>query len=72
MQIQNLTYEQALQELKQIVSEIEQGNVSVEKLSEKIKKARQLFEFCLTRLANIETEVAEILKNFPDSLDENG
>ncbi len=68
---QNLTYETALQELKQIVNEIEQGNVSVEKLSQKIKKARELFEFCLRRLASIEIEVAEILKNFPDSIDEN-
>ncbi len=68
---QNLTYEQALEQLKQIVNEIEQGNVSVEKLSEKIKKARELFEFCINRLSGIETEVAEILKNFPDSLDEN-
>ncbi len=68
---QNLTYEQALERLKAIVSDIERGNVSIDKLSSKVSEAKQLFEFCLTKLTAIEGEVSEILKNFPDSLNSN-
>ena len=67
-----LTYEQALERLKKIVADIEQGNVSIDKLSEKVSEAKKLFEFCQARLTNIEDEVTDILKNLPYSLDENG
>ena len=66
-----LTYEQALDRLKKTVADIEQGNVSIDKLAEKVTEAKKLFEYCQTRLTNIEDEVTEILKNLPDSLDEN-
>lgn len=41
-----ITYTQAFEELQQIVSEIEQGEISVDILSEKVKRAAELIKIC--------------------------
>ncbi len=68
MENENLTYEQALEQLKKIVYDIEQGNITVDQLNKKVTEARRLFEFCLKKLTKIEDEVTEILKSFPESI----
>ncbi len=67
----NLSYEQALEKLQNIVDEIEQGNISIDQLSEKVKEAKALFEFCITKLTTIEKDVSNILKKMPDTLSQN-
>jgi len=58
---QNLTYESAFNELKQIASEIERESVSVDVLADKVKRASILIEFCQSKLRNTETEVNKII-----------
>ncbi len=67
----NLTYETAIKKLEQIVTEIEQGNISIDQLSEKVKEAKALFEFCITKLSSIENDVSNILKKMPDTLNQS-
>jgi exodeoxyribonuclease VII small subunit len=57
------TYAQAFEELQRIVSEIEEGHISVDELSEKVKRAAQLISICKTKLSTTEEDVNRILKD---------
>lgn len=56
------TYTEAFDELQNIVSEIEQGEISVDKLSEKVKRAALLIKICKQKLTSTEEDVDRILK----------
>ena len=56
------TYTEAFEELQQIVSEIEEGQISVDELSEKVKRAAQLIKICKTKLSSTEEDVNKILR----------
>jgi exodeoxyribonuclease VII small subunit len=58
----NLSYTAAFEELQKIVSEIEQGTISVDELSEKVKRASHLIKICKSKLTNTEEDVNSILK----------
>jgi len=58
-----LTYEKALQELEQIVSEIENEEIAVDELSEKVKRASKLIQLCKAKLTKTEEEVMKILQD---------
>jgi exodeoxyribonuclease VII small subunit len=59
---QDLTYEKAYTELKQISKDIESETVSVDILAHKVKRASELIQFCQTRLRATENEVNNIIK----------
>jgi len=56
-------YAEAFEELQQIVSEIEEGQISVDELSEKVKRAALLINICKTKLSSTEEDVNKILKD---------
>ena len=56
-------YTDAFEELQTIVSEIENGEISVDELSEKVKRAAILIKICKTKLTTTEEDVARILKD---------
>ncbi len=56
------TYEEAYEELQEIVKEIESGTISVDILGEKVKRAGELIRFCKEKLFKTEQEVNEVLK----------
>ena len=55
-------YAEAFEELQSIVTEIEQGEISVDDLSEKVKRAALLISICKTKLRTTEEDVNLILK----------
>jgi exodeoxyribonuclease VII small subunit len=59
---ENPNYTEAYEELQQIVSEIEEGQISVDELSEKVKRAALLIKICKTKLSSTEEDVNKILK----------
>lgn len=65
-------YTQAFEELQTIVAEIEDGAISVDKLSEKVKRAALLIKICKNKLTATEGDVRKILKELEsvDNLDE--
>ena len=63
-------YAQAFEELQEIVSEIELGEISVDLLSEKVKRAAQLIKICKTKLTTTEENVNKILREL-DTDDES-
>ena len=64
---ENINYTEAFAELQGIVLEIEQGEISVDELSEKVKKAAQLIKICKSKLATTEEDVNKILKELDSS-----
>ena len=61
-------YTEAFEELQRIVVEIEEGQISVDQLSEKVKRAAHLINLCKIKLSSTEEDVNKILKD----LDSNG
>ncbi len=59
---ESINYVEAFTELQTIVTEIEQGEISVDELSEKVKRAAQLIKICKTKLTTTEENVNNILK----------
>jgi exodeoxyribonuclease VII small subunit len=57
-----LNYTKAFEELQEIVSEIEGGEISVDELSEKVKRAAFLINICKKKLSSTEADVQQILK----------
>jgi exodeoxyribonuclease VII small subunit len=60
--IENINYTQAFEELQEIVQEIEEGEISVDQLSLKVKRAAHLIKICKQKLTATEEDVNEILK----------
>ncbi|MDA8088715.1 MAG: exodeoxyribonuclease VII small subunit [Nitrospiraceae bacterium] len=56
-----LTYSKAATELEAIVKEIEEENIAVDTLSDKVKRAAQLIKFCRGKLRGTEEEVEKVL-----------
>ena len=61
------SYTDAYEELLQIVSEIEEGQISVDELSEKVKRAALLIKICKAKLTSTEEDVNKILKELDGS-----
>lgn len=55
------TYSSALAELQQIAADLESDEISIDVLSDKIKRASQLLEFCQAKLRSTDEEVKKIL-----------
>ena len=68
-----VNYTEAFEELQGIVLEIEQGEISVDELSEKVKRAAQLIKICKSKLTSTEEDVNKILKELDTATkDEEG
>jgi len=65
-----INYTEAFEELQHIVSEIEQGEISVDELSEKVKRATELIKLCKNKLATTEEDVNKILTELDTATDE--
>ncbi len=52
-----MTYDKAYAELEHLVAQIEQDEIQVDVLAEKVKQARTLIAFCEERLHKVETEI---------------
>jgi len=60
---EKLNYSIAYEELLTIIEDIENGDISVDVLSEKVKRASVLLKFCKDKLHQTEVDVDQILKD---------
>ncbi len=58
-----IKYTEAFEELQRIVAEIETGQISVDELSQKVKRATHLIRICKQKLTSTEEDVTKILKD---------
>jgi exodeoxyribonuclease VII small subunit len=61
-----LTYSSAITELEEIVKDIESGDIDIDVLTEKVKRASELIVFCKTRLRNTQKAVEKTLADIEE------
>ena len=59
---ETLTYTAAFEELKEIVDQLENDNVSVDELTEKMKRATALMKICRDKLTKTEEEINQLIE----------
>ena len=57
------SYNEAINQLREIVSEIEGGELDVDILSEKVTEASRLVKVCKEKLFKADKEVQKVLEN---------
>ena len=60
---EKLNYENAATELDQILAELKEDKVSIDKLADKVERAAKLAKFCSSKLRETEAKVTEIVTN---------
>ena len=61
-----MKYTEAFEELQGIVKDMESGDISVDDLSVKVKRAAELIKVCKAKLTATEKDVNQILKELED------
>ena len=56
-------YEDAMKRLEEIVHQIENGEMDIDSLAERLKEAKTLMAFCKQKLQNVEQEVNKIMSD---------
>lgn len=57
------SYTEAITELEYLVSQMESSEISIDELSEKVKRASILIKLCREKLVSTEIEIGSILNN---------
>ncbi len=65
--MEKTSYTEAFEELKTIVREMEDGDISVDELSDKVKRAAGLIRICKNKLHQTEEDVQKILRELEES-----
>ncbi len=60
---ETIKYEEAVRQLEQIVTRLEDGELNIDELSGELKKARKLITLCKQRLTKTDEEIQKILKD---------
>jgi exodeoxyribonuclease VII small subunit len=64
---QKLTYTEAVAELEQILAELENNSeVNMDVISEKVKRAAVLMEFCKKQLHELDEELEKMISDLGD------
>ncbi len=61
--IENLTFEQALEELQNIVDKLETGEVTLEEAIEMYERGVKLSKYCIQKLTQAELRIKKIIKD---------
>lgn len=61
-----LTYNQAISEIEEILAKMENEELDVDELSDKVKRVSELVRFCRSKLKNTEEEVEKVLKDMEE------
>ncbi len=62
---QKFNYSKSLKEIEEIVKQIESGELDVDKLADKVRKATKLIKQCRDKLRTTKDDLGRILKD-PD------
>ena len=58
----DLSYDEAIKELNNILSSLQDENLSIDQLTDSIKRASELLESCNSRLISTEKEVNSVIQ----------
>ncbi len=60
----DFSYDAAMQEIQNIVAELQNENVGVDALAEKVRRASELIKMCREKLRQTESDVKDALGDF--------
>jgi exodeoxyribonuclease VII small subunit len=66
MAIKKVTYNEAISEIEEILEKIENEELDVDELAEKVKRVSQLLKICKEKLQTTNEQVEQILKEMED------
>lgn len=66
MSTEDLTYSQALDELRAIHARLSADDVDVDRLLDDVQRASELLEFCQKRITAIGEQLEEVLEDFDE------
>jgi exodeoxyribonuclease VII small subunit len=66
MSIKKLTYNEAISEIEEILEKIENEQLDVDELAEKVKRVSVLLKFCKEKLHKTNEQVEQILKEMEE------
>ena len=67
MSKKNSSYKEAITEIEEILRQLENNELDVDQLSEKVKRVSQLVTLCKEKLHNTEEEIDKILKEMDNN-----
>jgi exodeoxyribonuclease VII small subunit len=62
-----VSYKEAITEIEEILKKLENNELDVDELSEKVKRVSQLVTLCKEKLHNTEEEIDKILKEMDNN-----
>jgi exodeoxyribonuclease VII small subunit len=66
MAIRKITYNEAVNEIEEILNKIEQEEFDVDELAEKVKRVSTLLKICTDKLMKTNEQVEQILKEMDE------
>lgn len=57
-----MTYDKAYTQLQEILEELQGEAVGIDKLGDKMKKAKELLTYCKSRLREVEVELSDVVE----------
>ena len=69
--MENLTFEESLEKLEEIVNKLENGDVPLDDAIEEFKKAMDLVKICNDKLNTAEESIAKIMQENREIIDFN-
>jgi exodeoxyribonuclease VII small subunit len=60
---EKLTYDEAFSELKEIMDALQDDEIAIESLAEKVKRATFLIKHCSSKLRDTEAEISKVVKD---------
>lgn len=67
----NLSFEESLEQLEEIVTKLEKGDVPLDEAIDEFNNAMQLVKVCEEKLSNAEESIAKIVEDNGDLIDFN-
>ncbi len=57
-----MTYDKAYKELQKIIADLQQDDISIDMLKDKVVRAKELISLCRKKLRSIEEDVSQALE----------
>jgi exodeoxyribonuclease VII small subunit len=62
--VAELKYQKAMEKLEEIIARIENEDIDVDELSQKVREAADLIQLCKARIDKAEMDVRKVVKDF--------
>jgi exodeoxyribonuclease VII small subunit len=61
-----ISYKDAVKEIEEIISKIESGELNVDQLTDKVKRASLLLDICRKKLKTVDEEISRIIEGMKE------